>query len=546
MIKLRNARDYIENFLSIRTKSGALVPFRFNAAQEKLYNVLKAQNAARKPMRAIVLKARQLGISTLAEGLIYQRTATRENTNSLVIAHLDSSTANLLAMTKLFYERSPEEVRPMIAASNARELAFENPVRDVKRKKKNPGLGSRIRCMTAGSGFGVGRSYTFRNVHMSEFAYWRGDKTATYGGIMQAVPSEPGTLVIVESTANGFEEFKKLWDLASAGQSDFAPVFFPWFEEPGYRMPVPPGTVWTDEEAQMRERFALDDTQLAWRRWCIRNNCAGDERSFRQEYPATPDEAFLTSGAGVFNNEVVMARRSAAPEPAARGEFQYDYDGIKIRNIRWEDREPGIIKLYEPPRERAPYVIGGDTAGMGSDRFTAQVLDNTTGRQVAVLKHQFDEVLYARQLYCLGWYYNRALLAPETNFSTFPVQELTRLDYPNLYRREVPDTFTGAVRDAYGFATTAKTRPAVIAGLVAVMLEAPELVVDFDTLGEMLTFVYDENRRAAAAPGEHDDLVMALAIAHAVRPWQSQRDAEVTAAPAGKLIDKLEKGKKRR
>jgi phage terminase large subunit len=183
---------------------------------------------------------------------------------------------------------------------------------------------------------------------------------------------------------------------------------------------------------------------------------------------------------------------------------------------------------------------------MGSDRFTAHVLDNTTGRQVAVLKHQFDEVLYARQLYCLGWYYNRALLAPETNFSTFPVQELTRLDYPNLYRREVPDTFTGAVRDAYGFATTAKTRPAVIAGLVAVMLEAPELVVDFDTLGEMLTFVYDENRRAAAAPGEHDDLVMALAIAHAVRPWQSQRDAEVTAAPAGKLIDKLEKGKKRR
>jgi phage terminase large subunit len=95
---------------------------------------------------------------------------------------------------------------------------------------------------------------------------------------------------------------------------------------------------------------------------------------------------------------------------------------------------------------------------MGSDRFTAQVLDNTTGRQVAVLRHQFDEVLYARQLFCLGRYYNRALLAPETNFSTFPVQELTRLDYPNLYRREVPDTFRGPC-GMLGFATTAKTGP---------------------------------------------------------------------------------------
>ncbi len=545
MIDIRNARAYIENFLFIRTKSGALEPFRFNPAQEKLYAVLKAQNVAGKPMRAIVLKARQIGVSTLAEGMVYQRTATRENTNSLVIAHLDSSTANLFAMTKLFYEQSPEEIRPMAAASNAQELVFENPERDLRRKKKNPGLRSRIRCMTAGSGFGAGRSFTFRNVHMSEFAYWRGDKAGTYGGIMQAVPSGPGTLVIVESTANGFEEFKKLWDLAVAGLSDFAPVFFPWFEEPAYRMPVPPGTVWEDAERTMQERFGLDEEQLAWRRWCIRNNCAGDERTFRQEYPATPDEAFLTSGSGVFDNEVVMARKSMAPPPVARGEFEFKYDGRRISGIEWKEKELGIIRLYERPRERAPYVIGGDTAGTGSDWFTAQVLDNTTGKQVAVLRHQFDEVLYARQLYCLGVYYNRALLAPEVNFSTYPVQELERLEYPRMYQREIPDTFTGALRKAYGFATTSKTRPAIVAGLVTVMLEAPELVIDADTLGEMLTFVYDERHHPGAAAGEHDDLVMALAIAHAVRPWQSMKDAEVPVEPVVKLIDKLE-GKKRK
>jgi hypothetical protein len=383
---------------------------------------------------------------------------------------------------------------------------------------------------------------------MSEFAFWRGDKRETFSGILQAVPSEPGTLVIVESTANGFDEFKKLWDLAVSGLSHFAAVFFPWFEESQYRMPVPPGTLFSKEERELCEHLGLDEEQLAWRRWCIRNNCAGDERKFRQEYPATPDEAFLTSGDGVFDNEVVMARRSAASDPVARGEFEYDYDGRKITNIRWAEKELGIVRIYEEPRERAPYVVGGDTAGQGGDYFTAQVLDNTNGRQVAVLRHQFDEVSYARQLYCLGWFYNRALLAPETNYSTYPVQELTRLGYPHLYQREVPDTFTGAVRKSYGFATTARTRPPLVAGLVTVMLEAPELVVDADTLGEMLTFVYNDARRPEAAPGEHDDLVMALAIAHAVRPWQTQTHTEaVTSAKnKGKLIDKLERGGRRR
>lgn len=546
MINLLNVREYIEAFLWIRTKSGTLVQFRLNESQEKLYDVLKKQNDAGKPMRALVLKARQLGFSTLTEGMIYARTATHENTNSLVMAHLDSSTANLFAMNKLFYEQSPDEIRPMRAASNAQELLFENPDKNLKRKSRNPGLRSRIRCMTAGSGGGVGRSYTFRNVHMSEFAYWRGDKEETYSGIMQAVPSEPGTMVVIESTANGFEAFKKLWDAAVAGENDFAAVFFPWFAEKNYRMAVPPGTEWTEAELKLKERFDLDDEQLAWRRWCIRNNCAGDERKFRQEYPATPDEAFLTSGNPVFDNEIVMALKSRAPKPLARGEFKYDYDGRQITNIEWVEKEFGIIRLYEQPRERGPYVIGGDTAGDGSDSFTAQVLDNTNGQQVAVLKHQFDEVLYARQLYCLGWYYNWALLAPETNFSTYPVQELTRLGYPNLYQREVPDTYTGAVKKSYGFATTPKTRRPIISGLVTVMLEAPELVQDADTLGEMLTFVYNDDQRPEAAPKEHDDLIMALAIAHAVRPFQRCTDLEESLPKQEKLIDKLERKNKHR
>lgn len=541
-----NVREYDEAFLKIRTKKGELVPFRYNWAQIELYEALQKQNAQGKPMRGIVLKCRQLGVSTESEGIIYALCATREFTNGLVMAHLDSATANLFAMHKIFWENSPPEIRPMRAAANANELVFDNPDRRASVRAKRRGLGSRIRCMTAGSGGGVGRSFTFRCVHMSEYAFWRGNKSETYTGIMQAVPAEPGTLVIIESTANGFEEFKELWDDAVAGRNDFVPLFFPWWREPSYSMDVPEGTVWDERERALQERFGLDDRQLQWRRWCIRNNCSNSERLFRQEYPSTPDEAFLTSGSGVFDNEIVMRRRSEAPAPVAVGRFDYDYDGLHLTNIRWVDDEYGMIKLYARPRTGAPYVLGGDTAGEGSDFFTGQLIDNTDGTQAAVLRHQFDEPTYSRQMFCLGWYYNRALMAIETNYSTYPMMELRRLGYPRLYMQEVFNKAKNETTQVFGFNTNLKTRPVIISGLQDIVKRTPEMLLDFETLGEMLTFVYNDDRRPEAATGKHDDLVMALAIAHQVRPFQSYVDSVTPEVRAPLLIEKLERGNRRR
>lgn len=519
------ARSYIERNLYIRTKDSKIVPLKLNPAQLRLYKALEAQRRAKKPMRVIILKARQLGFSTLAEALIFQRTATRRNVNSLIVAHREDSTANLFKMSKLFFEQLPDELRPMHKSSNARELVFENPERDPKKKAEDPGLMSRIRCNTAG-GSGIGRSDTLHNVHASEFAFWSGDKTATWIGIMQAVPSTPDTMVIVESTANGFDEFHRMWEAAVRGESDFEPLFFPWFENPAYRRKPAPGTVWTAEEETLAERYGLDREQLAWRRWCIRNNCAGDERIFRQEYPSCPDEAFLTTGQSVFDNEKAAARRQRAIRPVARGEFLYDVDEdpTRIRNIRWHERPDGMIRIYERPLPRRHYVVGGDTAGVGSDWFTGQVVDNLTGAQAAVLRHQYDEDQYARQMYCLGRYYNDALIGVETNYSTYPVKMLSLMGYPRLYVRELADTYTGAVREAFGFETTSRTRPVIIAQLVASFREHPEIVSDADTLGEMMTFQYNRERRPEAMPGEHDDLVMALAIAHGIRSQQEILD----------------------
>lgn len=521
-MNLRNPREYCENLLWIRTKKQTLTKLRFNDAQNNLYDVIRQQAAQGKPIRLIVLKGRQEGISTVTEALMFQDTVTRPNVKTLIVAHESTATANLFKMNKLFYDSLPSGVQPMRKNSNAKELVFENPAKDARAKRRRPGLRSSIRCQTAGKG-GVGRSDTLTNVHISEYAFWPKNKDELLLGIMQAVPDEPDTMVVVESTANGYDHFKRLWDDAVSGVNEWTPVFLPWYLEPGYRKIVPEGTVWDEEEERLRRDFGLDDEQLMWRRWCIKANCGNDPDMFRQEYPNTPDEAFLLSGDGYFDNDALAVQRMHAPEPAAVGWFEFPEPaemGDIPRDWRFRERARGGIRIWHHPEKGVPYVLGGDTAGEGSDRFTAHVLDNRTGAQVAELQMPLSEIQYARQIYCLGRYYNDALVAVEINHSTYPEVKLEEWHYPKLYQRERFDTYKKRMVPSLGWVTSTRTRPQMLAALHTVMEEAPELVVSAWTLGEMITFVYDEHRKPQAATGEHDDLVIAAAIAHSVRGQQ--------------------------
>ena len=533
------AMDYIENCLKIKTKSGTVVPFRLNDAQRKLYAVAKRQQDAGKPVRLIILKARQLGFSTLTEGLIFHACATRKNVNALIVAHREDATANLFRMSKLFYDELPAPVKPMLRASNAQELVFENPSKLRSEREARPGLRSRIRCATAG-GRGIGRSDTLQCVHLSEYAFWpdgADGKASTLAGILQAVPSLPGTMVVIESTANGFEDFKERWDAAVAGENDFEPVFFAWFENPDYSMPVVPGTEWTPEERDLKAAYRLTDEQLQWRRWCIANNCGGSLDMFRQEYPASPGEAFLHSGTGVFDNEQIVLRLERLPGPAGRGEFT---------NGEWTESETGAITLYEMPEEGVPYVLGGDTAGEGSDYFTAIVINNVSGRIAAKLRQKYSEPEYVRQIYALGRFYNDALVAIETNCSTYPVMKLQEMEYPNQYSREREDTYTRQMRKSYGFRTDRQSRPRAIANLVEVFSSHPEWFTDRELLEEMLTFCYNEDHRPEALAGKHDDLVMGAAITYAVRHQQRMTVLTEPEKPREKLIDQMKRQKRAR
>lgn len=279
------------------------------------------------------------------------------------------------------------------------------------------------------------------------------------------------------------------------------------------------------DDVVTRSRTRVHESTYRDNRWLTKEDCETLE-AFRET-----DEYYYTVyclgqwgvvGTTVFDAQGLTRRLAVLPKPIKVGAFEYR-DEYEFVNSEWfvEDKN-GYIRIYKDVEPGVPYVIGADTAGDGSDSFVAQVLDNRTGEQVAVLRHTMDEDLFVRQLYLLGRYYNDALIGVEINFSTYPVRELQRLRYPKLFVRDVVDSYTHEATRQFGFRTDTKTRPVIIAELVKVVREHVELVNDYTTVSEMLTFVRDEiTFKPCAAEGAHDDTVMALAIAHYLRPYQA-------------------------
>lgn len=512
-MKSINRKKWIEEFVKINTKEGQLIPLKFNYPQQIFYEAIKKQASENKPIRVIVLKARQEGISTVTESLIFANIVNSTHKRAGIITHREDATSNLYSMTKLMYDNMPEFFRPETKYSNAKELVFDND--------KGTGLNSLIRCMTAGSP-GTGRSFTYHYLHISEYAFWPGKKHETLAGLLAAVPDLPGTMVIIESTANGYEDFKEMWDSAVAGESEFVPVFLGWHQMPDYKRKYD-GFELTPEEKELKELYNLSNEQIAWRRYKIKTECNGDIDMFKQEYPISPEEAFKGTGKSVFDKEIVINRLEKIKDkkPLRKGYFEYSKNGFDIDDITWVDDEKGCIELYELPKKGYPYVLSGDTAGLGSDAFAGDVIDNTNCNQVASLEIETDEDLYAEQMYCLGMLYNEALISVENNYSTYPTKTLWNLGYTNQYQREIDNSISYKMIDKIGWLTTVATRPVLIATLVEFVRENVNKINNVKLLRELLTFVKKENGKKEAENGYHDDRVMCFGIALMSREQQS-------------------------
>lgn len=308
--KLRDDfQHYAPRALRIRTKRGTVEAFTPNRAQLYVHDRLEAQRNGRGYVRALVLKGRQMGMSTYIGGRIYWRTTHGKGLRSFILTHMDDATNNLFGMAKRFYENSPPVMQPALGHSNAKELTFS-------------GLDSSYKVGTAGNK-GVGRSETLQLFHGSECAYWP-HADEHFKGIMQAIALEPGTEAILESTANGLANvYGKQWALAERGDSEFEPIFVPWFWDEGYTRE--PAADWQPlpDWQEYGELHKLSPQQLYWaflkNRELISSEGGGmggdvDKPSpgFKQEYPGTAAEAFESSGEGAFINplKVMKARKN--------------------------------------------------------------------------------------------------------------------------------------------------------------------------------------------------------------------------------------------
>lgn len=283
----RRLRDdfphYASRCLKIRTKSGAIEPFVMNEAQVYLHRRIEQQKADTGKVRALVLKGRQQGASTYIGGRFYHKATHAKGVQVFILTHEQSATDNLFGMVDRYHQNNNPLVKPQTGASNAKELFFDK-------------LDSGYSVGTAGSK-AVGRSKTVQLFHGSEVAFWP-NASAHFAGVVQAVPDLPDTEIILESTANGLGgEFHSRWLQAEAGIGDYIAVFIPWFWQPEYRRPAPEGFVPTSEEEAYAKAHRLDPGQLAWMR--AKKEELGAEL-FKQEYPATASEAFITSGTNTF------------------------------------------------------------------------------------------------------------------------------------------------------------------------------------------------------------------------------------------------------
>jgi len=310
-MSIKNLQFYSEQFLKILTKSNELLPFCFNNEQKIVDNTINSLKKDNTPVRLIILKARQLGISTYFTSNIYHQAATNFYVKSQVVADDEENTANLFNMCKRYHQFSPEIIRPMKRYSNKKALVFENP--DEKQRETNPGLLSSVTLQTSNK-VTAGRSGTVTHLHLSEFAFWA-NAGLTVTGLMQSVPYKPGTSICIESTANGVagrgEEFFKRWQAAKSGDSDFIPIFFPWFDNPEYEIDPGEGFKLDHLEKDLMDMYpVLTERKMAWRRYKIANEMGSalmrPEEQFMQEYPSCPDEAFIKSGRTVFDNANIV------------------------------------------------------------------------------------------------------------------------------------------------------------------------------------------------------------------------------------------------
>jgi len=514
-------------YLYIKTKDGRLLPLELNRVQRYLLDKVLDYRARKKPIRFWILKSRQEGVSTCVEAIIYCLTSQQPNRNALIMADEIPKSNHLFEMFKLYQEQlglHQPHLSPKLKKSNEKKLEFAE-------------LHSQILIDTS-QNLEVGKAFTLQYVHASECAIFP-KLGVILDGLLQAVPNHWDTIVIGETTANGMDnEFYTEWQKAKKGETDWLPIFFPWFWMETYTFAlingqlIPADGIQQDteggmedflaEEELLQRQYNLTNEQMNWRRWCIKNNCRGLVRTFRESYPSTDEEAFLTSGSCVFDT-VKLKEQLAAAQIKAEGELYQDITG----KVVFRTRRGGPFRQFEGIGPTSQIVIGADTAeGIGKDYSCAVALDVRTNNTVMTYMGQSDPDVFAQDLNLMGRFLNKALIAPESN----SIGSSTCLFLSKVYPREFILKETIANKERLGWWTDNRKRRNMIVDLIQEIRQRSTELRDPDLIHQCLTFVQEKGVMGAAA-GEHDDFVFARMIAGQLRdkyPYTARHDGAVT------------------
>jgi len=462
------------SLLRVRNKHGRLVKLECNAAQKEFESRCGAKN--------IVLKARQMGISTWVAARFFLSTITRPGTLTVQVAHTQEAAEEIFRMVHRFVENLPRDLEDGAlrrSKSNRRQLVF-------------PRLDSEYRVETARDA-NAGRGLTIQNLHCSEVARWGANAAEVLASLRAAVP--PGGEIVLESTANGMGGcFYREWERAP--ETGYVRHFFPWWMDVGYRIGGGAAEellaeALSEEELRLIEKFGLEREQIAFRRQMKRDF---SERA-AEEFAEDAATCFLTSGSAVFDTAKVESR-------------------MRKLECALEERENGRILLWLPAARGRKYILGVDAAGGGSegDYACVQVIDRESGLQCAELYGHYTPEELASRAARLGHEYNDGLLVVERNNHGHAV--LAMLERVEQYGNIYADPRSPHVP---GWSTTVLTRPVMIERFGAMLVAHPEIFQSRRLLEECRGFVRRPDGRSAAAEGSHDDAIMAMAMALAVR-----------------------------
>lgn len=512
-----SVEDFMRQQIKIRDEHSEIVPLVLNEPQKALLKEICDCLREKKPIRLVVLKARQMGFSTFIAALIFVLTMFQPYRNAIIIAHNRDSASEIFKMYKRFYDYLPKELKVTLKTDSAKELTTMT--------------GSSIRVLTQGDGVARGSSLDY--VHLSEAAFYD-NLEDTLTAITPALKLDnPESMLFMESTANGFNAFKHYYDLGRGRDDIYTSVFYAWYMKTNDRYPYK-GFTLTPKEKEMMLKYHLDYEQISWYRAALIQN-GNNEKKMKQENPSEPSDAFIATGNSVFDNEMIAKRKEIvlAKKNPTHLDFTFtikplDFDTYVFEDVRTSTDPSGNCLIYKEPIEGHPYVIGIDPArGKGIDNTIFQVIDNISGEQVAIyFNHNEDNDISAAKSVLLAKYYNDALLVPETNTTDAFVKFYMRIGYTNVYRRQTSDdSLTGAIYELYGVKTGYNKKTMVDLGVEICREKGYSNINDYGTLLEMESFVYEqssnsERLKAKGSGKEHDDKVMALLIAYYGRVQQ--------------------------